>query len=82
MLVIDELAGFCDALTLSIAEYIVLQAERLLINLLEYREEQRIFLLALFEVFYGGVARLVVLIHVPFLELFVILHPLNKVVGL
>ena len=39
MLVIDKVTGFCDALTQSIAESIVLQAKRLHINLLKYRKE-------------------------------------------
>ena len=81
MLVINIATSFCDALTLPIAEYIVLQAKCLHIDLLEYREKQCSFFLAFFKVFHCGVTSLVILIHIPLLEFFIILHPLNEIVG-
>ena len=80
MLVIDKVTGFCNALTLSIAKNIVLQAKCLHINLLKYRKKQCSFFLTFLVVFHCGVTSVVAFIHVPLLEFLIVLHSLYKVV--
>ena len=76
---IDELASFGDALTLPIVEFVVLQAERASIDLLEDGKHKLMLLHASLKVLHRGiVGNEFVITHVPLLKLLIILHPLNE----
>ena len=76
---IDKLASFGNALTLTIVEFVVLQAERASIDLLEDGKHKLVLLHTPLKVLHRWiVGNEFVIAHVPLLKLLIILHPLNE----
>lgn len=78
--VVNEFARFCQTLTLAIADHIVLQAERLPVYFVQYRQEQVMSLLTLGEVLDHRVCR-IFLTGVTFFHLLIVLHSFDELIS-
>ena len=66
--VVDVLTSFCYSLAMTVRQYVVLQTQSLAVYLLKDREQQRILLKTLFEVFELWITTVIVFIHVTMLK--------------